>query len=72
MNVIFVDMIDINAIVYLDNILVYSDDLAEHKCHVQEVLQRLHANRLLPMQINASFTSPPVNTLYICYLLTVL
>ena len=31
MNNIFVDMIDINVIAYLDNILVYSDDLMEHK-----------------------------------------
>ena len=46
MNDIFVDMIDVNVIVYLDDILVYSDDLTEHKCHVQEVLQRLHANGL--------------------------
>ena len=31
MNDIFMDMIDINVIVYLDGILVYSDDLMEHK-----------------------------------------
>ena len=46
MNDIFADMIDINVIVYLDNILVYSDDLAEHKCHVWEVLRRLCTNGL--------------------------
>ena len=44
MNDIFVDMIDINVIVYLDNILVYSNDLAEHRQHVWEVLRRLRAN----------------------------
>ena len=31
MNDIFADMIDINVIVYLDDILVYSDNLMEHK-----------------------------------------
>ena len=39
-------MIDVNVIVYLDDILVYSNDLMEHKRHVQEVLQRLHTNGL--------------------------
>ena len=46
MNDIFADMIDINVIVYLDDILVYSDNLAEHKRHVREVLQRLCTNGL--------------------------
>ena len=46
MNDIFTDMIDINVIVYLDDILVYSDDLTEHKHHVQEVLWRLPVNGL--------------------------
>ena len=46
MNDIFADMIDVNVIVYLDDILVYSDDLMEHKRHVREVLWRLHANGL--------------------------
>ena len=66
-------MIDVNVIVYLDDILVYSDDLAEHKCHVREVLWRLSANGLFThAQINANFTSPPANTLDICYLLMAL
>ena len=46
MNDIFMDMIDINVIVYLDGILVYSNDLVEHKHHVWEVLWRLCANSL--------------------------
>src|SRR5882724_5118898 len=32
--------------IYLDNILIYSDNISEHKAHVWEVLHRLHANRL--------------------------
>ena len=39
-------MMDINIIVYLDDILVCSDDLSEHKQHVQEVPHRLCANGL--------------------------
>ena len=46
MNDIFADMIDVNVIVYLDDILVYSNDLMEHKRHVREVLWRLCANGL--------------------------
>ena len=46
MNDIFADMIDVNVIVYLDGILVYSNDLMEHKQHVREVLRRLRTNSL--------------------------
>ena len=46
MNDIFTDMIDISIVVYLDDILVYSDDATQHVAHVQEVLQRLHKNEL--------------------------
>ena len=46
MNDIFADMIDINVIVYLDDILVYSNDVTEHKQHVLEVLRRLRTNGL--------------------------
>ena len=41
MNDIFTDMINVMVIIYLDNILIYSDNMSEHKAHVQEVLQRL-------------------------------
>jgi hypothetical protein len=37
-NDIFADMLDISVIVYLDNILIYSDSMEDHKKHVQEVL----------------------------------
>ena len=46
MNDIFADMMDINVIVYFDDILVYSNDLSEHKRHVLEVLRRLRTNGL--------------------------
>src|SRR5882724_4900665 len=44
MNDIFVDMIDVIVIIYLDDILIYSDNISEHKAHVQEVLHRLCTN----------------------------
>ena len=57
MNDIFTDMIDVNVIVYLDDILVYSDDLTEHKCHVQEVLRRLRTNGLFACADKCEFRS---------------
>ena len=38
MNDIFHDMVDVCITIYLDNILIYSDDPTQHKKHVQEVL----------------------------------
>src|SRR5882724_3443288 len=46
MNDIFTDMIDIIVTIYLDDILIYSDNISKHKLHVQEVLCRLCANRI--------------------------
>ena len=34
MNDIFADMIDISVVMYLDDILVYSDDPEQHSAHV--------------------------------------
>ena len=46
MNDIFADMIEVTVIIYLDDILIYSGNMSEHKAHVQEALRRLRANRL--------------------------
>ena len=46
MNDIFADMIDVCVVVYLDDILVYSDDPEQHLAHVREVLTQLRRNRL--------------------------
>src|SRR5882724_9987151 len=46
MNDIFADMIDIIVIIYLDDILIYSENISEHKLHIEEVLSRLCANGL--------------------------
>ncbi len=45
-NNIFADMLDISIVIYLDNILIYSSNPAEHWEHIREVLRRLRANRL--------------------------
>ena len=46
MNDIFADMIDVSVVVYLDDILVYSDDPEQHSAHVREVLTQLWRNQL--------------------------
>ena len=46
MNDIFSNMLDVCVIVYLDDILVYSDNIADHKKHVREVLRRLRKHGL--------------------------
>ena len=35
------EYLDISVVAYLDDILVYSEDLTEHKKHVRQVLERL-------------------------------
>ncbi|SCZ91750.1 BZ3500_MvSof-1268-A1-R1_Chr5-1g07649 [Microbotryum saponariae] len=46
MNSIFRDLLDVTVLVYLDDILIFSDSPSDHVVHVQEVLRRLIDNRL--------------------------
>ena len=46
MNDVFGNLLDVCVVVYLDDILIYSDNLAEHEKHVREVLTRLHKHSL--------------------------
>jgi len=41
MNDVFSDLLDVCVVVYLDDILIYSDDITQHQSHVKEVLKRL-------------------------------
>src|SRR5882672_11032630 len=42
MNHIFRDMTDIFIVIYLDDILIFSNSLEYHQIHVRRVLERLH------------------------------
>lgn len=45
-NKIFANMVDVSVVVYLDNILIFSDNPEDHKQHVKEVLKHLRNNKL--------------------------
>ena len=46
--------------VYIDDILIFSRSLAEHKLHVRQVLQRLLENRLFVKAEKCEFHVPSV------------
>ncbi|QRW21934.1 Retrotransposable element Tf2 protein [Rhizoctonia solani] len=46
MNNLFRDLINITVVIYLDNILIFSEDPAKHPDHVREVLSCLMKNQL--------------------------
>src|SRR6202041_546114 len=55
MNDIFADMVNVCVIIYLDNILVYSDNINQHRTHVCEVLRQLRKNGLYAGTHKCSF-----------------
>ena len=62
-NTVFADLLDVCIIIYLDNILIYSADMASHKKHVQEVLQQLHANGLFTKPEKCEFHTESIKYL---------
>ena len=46
MNNIFSNLLDVTVTIYLDNILIYSDDPLKHKEHVCKILHRLQKHSL--------------------------
>ncbi|QRW15820.1 Retrotransposable element Tf2 protein [Rhizoctonia solani] len=46
MNDLFRDLIDVTVVIYLDNILIFSEDPKDHPTHVREVLSWLLRNQL--------------------------
>jgi len=46
MNNVLFNYLDVFCTAYLDDILIYSDDLLKHKVHVKKVLDRLKLARL--------------------------
>ena len=55
MNNIFHDVLDEFVVVYLDDILVYSNSEAEHESHLRFVFQRLVDNKLFAKRKKCEF-----------------
>jgi len=62
-NTIFADMLDVCVIVYLDDILIYSEDVESHQQHVREVLCRLRLHGLFAKPEKCEFHSDSVEYL---------
>ena len=63
MNDIFSDLLDVSVTIYLDDILIYSDNPADHKQHVREVLRRLRKHGLYARPDKCHFSTDTVEYL---------
>src|SRR5882724_8197643 len=63
MNDIFSDMTDICVVIHLDDIMIFSNSLAEHQVHVWNVLQRLREHNLHAKPEKCSFHTDSVEYL---------
>jgi len=68
MNNVFSDLLDVCVVVYLDDILIYSDDIMQHRSHVKEVLKRLQKAGLYVKAEKCEFHSDSVK--YLGYVLS--
>ncbi|CUA69494.1 Transposon Tf2-7 polyprotein [Rhizoctonia solani] len=63
MNDILRDLLDVTVIVYLDNILIFSEKTDEHPAHVKEVLRQLQENQLFCKASKCFFNTTTVEYL---------
>jgi len=68
MNDIFSNLLDVCIIIYLDNILIYSNNMSKHHQHVKEVLKHLHKANLYAKAEKCKFHSELVE--YLGYILS--
>jgi len=68
MNDIFSDLLDVCIVIYLDDILIYSNNMSEHHRHVKEVLKCLHKAGLYAKAEKCEFHSELVE--YLGYILS--
>jgi len=63
MNEIFKNLLDVYIVVYLDNILIYSNNLEDHQGHVTEVLRQLQVHKLYMSPTKCAFHKDSVEFL---------
>ena len=68
MNDIFSDLLDVCVMIYLDDILIYSNNMSEHHRHVKEVLKHLRKASLYAKAEKCKFHSESVE--YLGYILS--
>jgi len=68
MNNIFSDLLDVCVMIYLDDILIYSNNMSEHHQHVKKVLKHLYKAGLYAKVENCKFHSESVE--YLGYILS--
>ena len=68
MNNIFSDLLDVCVIIYLDDILIYSNNMSEHHWHMKEVLKHLCKTGLYAKAEKCEFHSELVE--YLGYILS--
>ena len=68
MNDIFSDLLDVCVMIYLDDILIYSNNMSEHHQHVKEVLKCFHKASLYAKAEKCEFYSELVE--YLGYILS--
>ena len=65
-NSILADLLDVCVVVYLDDILIYSQDLESHQEHVHEVLRRLRKHNLFAKPEKCEFHTTSTKYLSFC------
>ena len=68
MNDIFSDLLDVCVVIYLDDILIYLNNMSKHHQHVKEVLKHLHKASLYAKTEKCEFHSELVE--YLEYILS--
>ena len=68
MNNIFSDLLDVCIMIYLNDILIYSNNMSEHHQHVNEVLNHLYKAGLYTKAEKCKFHSELVE--YLGYILS--